>query len=325
VVEVGSSRCLKSDDAITYMIISASYKTDIPAFYGKWFLNRLAAGHCKMKNPYNCRQVRWVSLKPEDVDGFVFWTKNLGSFWNSLEVVNLLDLPFVVQYSITSYPRKLEYSVVDAKSSLKHMKKLAHEYGPLTAVWRYDPILFTSITPFSFHCQNFKHLAQKLEGITNEVVVSFAQFYQKTLRNLNWAAREFGFSWDDPPDELKLKLVFKLAQVAQEHGMTLKVCSQRKYLVPGVEAARCVDAQRLSQIGNRPIRARRKGNRPDCGCYASIDIGEYDTCPHGCVYCYAVRNRNLALGRYKEHDSDGEFLFSPYGQKGEPGRQTALF
>jgi hypothetical protein len=307
------------------MIISASYKTDIPAFYGRWFLNRLETGYCKMKNPYNHRQVRWVSLKPEDLDGFVFWTKNLGSFWDSLNAVNQLDLPFVVQYSLTSYPKELEHSVVDAKRSIEQMKKLAHEYDPLTVVWRYDPILFTSITPFPFHCRNFEHLAQKLEGSTDEVVISFAQFYHKTLRNLNWAARNFDFCWEDPPDDLKLKLVSKLAQMAQEHGMKLKVCSQRKYLVPGVEAASCVDARRLSEIGGKTIRARRKGNRPDCGCYASIDIGEYDTCPHGCIYCYAVRNRNLALRRYKEHDPEGEFLFSPYGQKVETGTQMTLF
>ena len=96
--------------------------------------------------------------------------------------------------------------------------------------------------------------------------------------------------------------------------MRLKVCSQKALLIPGiVEEARCVDADRLERVAHRQIvgKSKQKGNRKECGCFASKDIGEYDTCPHGCVYCYAVRNRDLALQRYKAHDPKGEFLFAP--------------
>jgi len=292
------------------MIISASYKTDIPAFYGEWFINRLDAGYCKMVNPYNKHQVSRISLRREDVDGFVFWTKNLGPFIKRLETVNQFGRPFTVLYTITAYHRALESYVVDSERSIQHMKTLAETYGPRVAVWRYDPILITSLTPIEFHLKNFDRLARDLEGTTDEVVISFAQLYKKTLRHLDKAAHEFGFDWEDPSDEIKLSLVAELAKIAKNHGMQMTICSQRQYLAPGVKAARCVDARRLSDIGKRPIRAKLKGNRPDCKCYASTDIGEYDTCPHGCVYCYAVRNRNIALKRYKEHDPESEFLFS---------------
>ena len=310
------------------MIISASYKTDIPAFYNQWFLNRLEAGYCKMVNPYNRKQVRRISLRKEDVDGFVFWTKNLGPFLDSLNEVHKIGRPFMIQYTITAYPHALEYSVVNVNRSIKHMRTLAENYGPKVAVWRYDPILFTSLTSLDFHRENFEYLSRALEGTTDEVVISFAQVYQKTLRNLNLAAQKFGFTWEDPSDEVKLRLVEELAQVAQEHGMTITICSQRKYMVPGVKAARCVDARRLSEIGGRPIRAKLKGNRPDCKCYASIDIGDYDTCPHGCVYCYAVRSRDLARRRYKKHDPHSEFLYestSLAADKNEGVLQTTLF
>jgi hypothetical protein len=292
------------------MIISASYKTDIPAFYGEWFCNRLAAGYCKMVNPYNRKAIR-VDLSRDKVDGFVFWTKNIGPFFDKLDKVRKKEFPFVIQYTVNNYPRELEYSVVNAERSTEHMKQLATQFGPNVAVWRYDTILFTSLTPIDFHRKNFESLAQKLEGTTDEVVVSFAQIYAKTLHNLKWASEKFGFMWEDPEDEVKYNLAAELAAIAKSYGMQLRMCSQKSFLAPGVEEARCVDAERLTQISGRPLKAKIKGNRPECGCYASRDIGEYDTCPHGCVYCYAVRNRDLAQKRYKEHDPLGEFLFTP--------------
>ncbi|HRW83213.1 MAG TPA: DUF1848 domain-containing protein [Methanothrix sp.] len=306
------------------MIISASYKTDIPAFYGHWFEKRLEAGYCRVANPYNRRQVRRVSLLPEDVDGFVFWTKNLGPFMGRLERVRDFGRPFTIQYTITGYPRELERTVVDADRSVRHLRAVADAYGPRAAVWRYDPILFTSLTPREFHLENFERLAGALEGATDEVVISFATIYRKAARNLDLAAREFGFTWEDPPDETKLDLEAKLVEMAKSHGMKLSVCSQRKYVVAGAAAARCVDARRLAAMGGRPVRARLKGNRPDCGCYASTDIGEYDTCPSGCAYCYAVLHRDLAFKRYRSHDPKGEFLFSPATSSEYSSVQTTL-
>jgi len=309
------------------MIVSASYKTDIPAFYGEWFEKRLIAGYCMVTNPYNRRQISRVSLAREDVEGFVFWTKNLGPFMGRLERVAEFGRPFIVQQTITGYPHGLEPSVVDADRSVRHVRTVSERYGPKAAVWRYDPILFSSLTPAEYHIENFERLAGSLEGHTDEVVISFAQIYRKTARNLNQAARKFGFTWEDPPDVVKLALTTRLLKIAKAHGMKLSVCSQRKYIVPGAKAARCVDARRLSEIGGRPIRARQKGNRPDCGCYASTDIGEYDTCPSGCAFCYAVLHRDLALSRYRRHDPEGEFLFSPMGDAAssqEETRQTTL-
>jgi hypothetical protein len=294
------------------LIISCSYKTDIPTFYGEWFMNRLAAGYCKMVNPYG-RQVYRVDLRRAAVDGIVFWTKNIGPFLQRLVEVAEAGYPFVVQHGINGYPRALEFSVVDADRSVSHVKHLADRYGPRVAVWRYDPIIFSSLTPLDFHRRNFARLAAGLEGATDEVVISFAQIYKKTRRNMEWTGREFGFTWEDPPDEVKCELAGELAEVARQHGMQLAVCSQRAYLSPGAVDARCVDVQRLSDVAGRPVAAKLKGNRPECGCFASRDIGEYDTCPHGCVYCYAVMQRELSLRRHRAHDPMGEFLFPPDG------------
>lgn len=298
------------------MIISASYKTDIPTFYGEWFMNRLQAGYCKMVNPYS-QQIYTVNLTPENVEGFVFWTKNVGPFLKHLVEVKRKGYPFIIQHTITGYPRELEYRVVDSSHTIEHMKTLADLHGPDVAVWRYDPIVISSLTPLNWHLHTFEKLARSLEGTTNEVVVSFAQIYKKTRRNMEWAAQEYGFTWSDHEtmtmNDVR-QLISELAEISRSFGMHLKICSQKALLTLGVTAeARCVDAERLEKVSGKVIvdKVALRGNRKECGCFASKDIGEYDTCPHGCVYCYAVQHRDLALQRYKDHDPTGEFLFPP--------------
>jgi hypothetical protein len=291
------------------MIISASYKTDIPAFYGEWFINRLRAGYCKMVNPWNRKQIISVPLDRQSVDGIVFWTKNVGPFVDRLKEVRQEGYPFIVQYTINNYPKALEFSVVNARRSVETFRRLAEEYGPKACVWRYDTIVVSTETPLDFHRRNFASLCRDLEGATDEVVISFVHFYDKTLRNMNRAAQEFHFKWEDPPALTKQELATEMVTMAAARGMRLSICSQPDFLVPGAVEARCIDATRLGQIAGKPILAELKGGRKECGCFASRDIGEYDTCPHGCVYCYAVLRRKLAQQRYHDHDPNSEFLF----------------
>lgn len=310
------------------MIISASYKTDIPTFYGEWFMRRLRAGFCKAVNPYS-QQVFRIALDRENVDGFVFWTKNIAPFLKHLPEVHERGFPFVVQYTINGYPRELETSVVDADRSIETAWRVRDLFGPLALVWRYDTIVTSSLTPAEFHVQNFRRLASRLDGATTEVVVSFAQIYKKTQRNMDAAALAAGFRWKDPADEEKREILKSLVRVAREHRMQLSVCSQRGLLVDGAYDAKCVDAKRISQLAGSSLCARQKGNRKECGCFESRDIGEYDTCPHGCVYCYAVQNRELALTRFRKHDPDSEFLFEgphqPEADERDSKRTLPLF
>ena len=290
------------------MIISASYKTDIPTFYGEWFMNRLRAGFCKMVNPYNRRVIR-VPLTPETVDGIVFWTKNIGPFLPHLAEVKRRGFPFILQHTINAYPRVLEQAVVNAPRAVEHLRQVADSFGPRVCVWRYDTIINSSLTPREFHIETFSRLAKSLEGATDEAVISFAHLYRKTLRNMQQAATEHAFTWSDPPDEWKRTLATELAPIAAQHRIRLTLCSQPQFIAPGCGEARCVDAPRLADVAHKPLTACLKGNRKECGCYESRDIGEYDTCPHGCVYCYAVRNHDLAKSRFQQHDPHGESLF----------------
>ena len=303
------------------MIISASYKTDIPTFYGDWFMNRLRAGYCKTLNPYN-RQIIRVSLLPEDVEGFVFWTKNIGPFLAHLNEIQHRGFPFVVQHTINGYPRVLEQAVVDEAKSVEHVRHVAETYGPRVCVWRYDTIVHSSVTPREFHLKTFSRLAKALEGATDEVVISFAHLYQKTLRNMNQAAKDNYFIWSDPSESWKRNLLNELTVIAAASQIRLTVCSQPQFIVPGSGEARCVDSVRLAMIANNSFQTKLKGNRKECGCYEARDIGEYNTCPHGCVYCYAVQNRMLALARFRKHDPHSEFLFQPPTEAVEATQKT---
>lgn len=290
------------------MIISASYKTDIPTFYGEWFMNRLRAGYCKMVNPYNRRVIR-VPMNREAVEGIVFWTKNVGPFLPHLAEVKQRGYPFILQHTINGYPRALEQAVVNADRAVEQFRQVADTFGPRVCVWRYDTIINSSLTPREFHVESFSRLAKSLEGATDEVVISFAHIYRKTLRNMERAAAAQAFTWSDPPDDWKRSLTAELTSIAAAHRIQLNICSQPQFIVPGSGEARCVDANRFTEITGTALSTSLKGNRKECGCFESRDIGEYDTCPHGCVYCYAVQNHDLAKSRFQQHDPKGESLF----------------
>ena len=281
------------------MIVSASYRTDIPAFYGEWFMRRVQAGLCTVRNPYG--RPYTVRLDREAVSGFVFWTRNAGPFLPALRRLASAGYPFVVHYTVNDYPRVLEASVIDRVRAAEQAHAIAREFGPRVVVWRYDPIIVTDATPFSSHADRFARLGETLTGAVDEVVVSFASFYRKTRRNLGVAGKSAGLAWDDPPAERKRELIARLAGIAGEFGMKAKVCAQPELAAGEAGEARCIDAARLGDVAGVPIAARVKGNRPGCACHESRDIGAYDTCPHGCIYCYAVSSPRAAKVRHARH------------------------
>ncbi|MEQ8586545.1 MAG: DUF1848 domain-containing protein [Thalassobaculaceae bacterium] len=294
------------------MIVSASYKTDIPAFYGAWFRNRLAAGHARVVNPYGGAPFT-VPLGPERADAFVFWTRNAGPFLDTLDLLAAEKRPFMVQMTVTGYPRALERSVIDTDRAVAQIREIARRFGARSVVWRYDPVLLTDVTPADFHLRSMTALAAALAASVDEVVLSFATIYRKTGANLRRLERDAGIAWHDPPASEKRALLARLAEIAADRGIRPSLCAQPDLLVPGLDPAACIDIGRLSDVAGRAIGAREKGNRPGCLCAESRDIGAYDSCPHGCLYCYAVGQPETAKRKMRAHDPDGEFLFPPSG------------
>lgn len=288
------------------MIVSASYRTDIPAFYAPWLMQRIAAGGCRVKNPYGGPD-SLVSLRPADVDGFVFWTRNLRPLLPHLDAIRRVAA-FFVQFTVTGYPRALEASVIGAGDAAAQLREVRRRFGPRAAVWRYDPIVFAGGLDAAGHQANFAALAGALAGSVDEVVLSVVHPYKKTRRNLDRAAAQRGFAWRDPPADEKRAVLAHLAAIAREHGMRPTLCSKRDLLGADLEEASCIDAARLADIAQRPLSAPISGNRPDCRCALSRDIGAYDTCPHGCTYCYAVGDRDRAAANFRRHEAAAECL-----------------
>ncbi len=288
-------------------IISASYRTDIPAFYSDWFENRLKAGFCLVKNPYGGKASH-ISLAREDVTAFVFWTRNIKPFENTLAQRIAGNYPFMVQFTITGYPKLIERSVIDDETAVQQIKNLALEYGPNVCVWRYDPILISNITPVEFHILNFKKLAKALSGSVSEVIVSFAHFYKKTERNLQALSQKSDFQWQDPAANQTQELLQSMLEIATAEGIKLSICSQPEDLIDGVYPAKCIDFPGLQTLGAGAVKIKQKGNRPGCDCFQSRDIGAYDTCPHGCAYCYAVTNPQKTKADFRDRNPLSEFL-----------------
>ena len=286
------------------MIVSASYRTDIPAFYAEWFERRMAAGVARVRNPYGGRE-SIVDLA--GATGFLFWSRNPTPFRRALNDLAADGRPFVLQMTIAGYPRALDARVLDADAAIRTARDFASAYGADRLVWRFDPILETPITPPAERVATFTRLADALAGATDEVCVSWATLYRKTTRNL----RAAGLEWRDPPADEKRAFLSRLAPIAAARGMRTTLCSQPDLLVAGVAPAACVDAERLSRVAGRPIDAKRKGNRPGCACWESRDIGAYDSCPHGCVYCYAVSDRDAARQTYAAQNPESDRVGQP--------------
>ena len=264
------------------MIISASRRTDLPAFYSQWFFQRLQEGYVLVRNPVNPRQVSRVSLAPEVVDGFVFWTKNPGPMLPWLD--RLPDCPYYFQVTLTPYGAEIERNLPSKREViLPAVRQLARRIGPERVIWRYDPVFLTDQYSAAFHQKAFSQLARALKGVTVRCIISFLDWYSPM-------ERRFGSQRPQMIDEGQMQaLAAAFGQTAAENGMRIFTCAETADLSGfDLEHGCCIDRELLEQIGGRSLDlGKDRGQRAACGCAMSIDIGAYDTCPGGCLYCYA--------------------------------------
>lgn len=224
-----------------------------------------------------------MSLRPEDIDGMVFWSKNPQGLLAMR--AELAHIPFYVQYTLNAYGEDIEPGVPPLDARVETFRRLAQAWGPRSVCWRYDPILFSHRYGHAFHVDAFGALARSLQGSTDCVTVSFLDLYRKIAR----AVRDTGMC---RPDEREAwELLGELAPIAREHGMAIATCAEsQEYGLLGVEHAACIDARRLMAISGRAFDWQKdKNQRPACGCARAVDIGSYGRCAHGCAYCYAKR------------------------------------
>lgn len=283
-------------------IISVSRRTDVPAFYGEWFINRLREGWAVNYNPYS-RKASVVELAPEKVGAFVFWSKNFKPFLPYLDEIEARGYRSFFLFTITGLPRLWEPRVVDTAVAVDTFRELARRYGPERVSWRYDPILLTASTGFDYHVRTFIDLCRKLEGYTRRCYTSFVCMYPKVKRRLMAVAKGPAKMLEGVGEGQKRELAEELAQIACEHGIELYSCCNDFLVGDKIRKAHCVDIELISKYtGLEPSLYRLNPTRKGCGCYESVDIGMYDTCPHLCRYCYANTHEKLVLRNYRSHD-----------------------
>jgi hypothetical protein len=285
-------------------IISASRRTDIPAFYMPWFMNRIRACFAQDPSPFG-GPLQQVSLAPHDVHSIVFWSKDYAPLLPHLDELEARGYHCCFHYTITGAPSLLEPNVPPWEQSVAVFRRLARRTSPRHVLWRFDPLLFTAELDSAHHLERFRRIAAALEGATERCYFSFAAFYGKVRGRLARA----GIGALDPPPEEKLAVVEQMADVAESVGMALYACCQDALVGGRVKKAHCIDGDLLAELfPERPHVAQVQPTRAECGCFASRDIGMYDTCPHACLYCYANSQHTRAAARYRAHDPQATTL-----------------
>jgi DNA repair photolyase len=288
------------------MLISASRRTDIPAFYSRWLMNRLEAGFADVVNPFNPPQVRRVDLRPESVDAIIFWTRNPRPLIKILEEIDSRGFKYYFLYTITGYPRVLEENLPSLETSIETFQRLSDRIGPEYVIWRYDPIVLTSFTNADFHRRNFERICGQLSGYTRIVIVSFVDLYKKVRPRLA------PLLLDNITDDDLLLLARDLAGIAGSYGLKIRSCAEEIDLASaGVKPGKCIDDGLASRLKRHPITYEKDPNqRRCCRCTRSVDIGAYQTCGYRCLYCYANSSFEVSAQNMK-HVTEDSLCLAP--------------
>lgn len=285
------------------MIISASRRTDIPAFYSKWFMNRIREGYVMVRNPMNYNSISKISLDPSLVDCIVFWTKNPLPMFEYLEEIEKRYM-FYFQYTLNPYGNDVEPNIATLDEKIKTFISLSKKIGKERVIWRYDPIVITKKYTKEWHIANFEYICEKISKYTNACVFSYVDYYNKITNNLKLIGTE-----NIDVDTIDF-IAEKFSLVAKKHNIILKTCSEeidlQKY---DIEHSCCIDPVLMAKLLNCNLITKKDANqRSICGCVESIDIGQYNTCLHGCKYCYANYSFNNAINNHKLHKEDSPLL-----------------
>jgi len=288
-------------------IISVSRRTDIPAFYGDWFMNRLKEGFAGVVNPFG-GQKYIVSLKPEDVRCFVFWSKDFTPFLENLETIESLGYKFYFNYTVTGLPNVFERNI-NRESAVETLKQLSRRYSPKHINWRFDPIIISNICDRNFFIGVFEKLARDFAGLVERCYFSFVTEYGKVIRNFKELERTTGTKILKISEKFKIELANELAEIAEGFGMRMYSCCGDYLINEKISKGHCIDGEVIEGLFfPEGFEYKQKPTRAECGCAESSDIGTYDTCPHGCIYCYANSNKLRAIQAYENHDKDSAFL-----------------
>ena len=284
------------------MILSVSRRTDIPAFYSEWFFERLKEGYVLVRNPMNYHQVSRVRLTPDVIDCIVFWTKDPSKMINKLDLLE--GYRYYFQVTINPYSERLEKRVPNQEKVIQCFQELSDKIGKDRVIWRYDPIILTQDMNLDYHSDNFNAIASKLSGFTERCIISFIDNYNKTERNMKSIVQE------NIDSEIMMRFGERFAEIGEKNNLKISTCSELIDLSSvGIEHAKCIDDQLISKMIRENLNINKdKNQRDECGCVTSIDVGAYNTCKHGCLYCYANFSEAAMINNVKKHDKNSPMI-----------------
>lgn len=286
------------------MIVSVSRRTDIPAFYSDWFIDKIEQGFLYVLNPFNRKQISKIILNSTTVDCFVFWTKNATPIIDKLQILDEKGFKYYFQYTITPYGCDIEPGIKDKNEVTRTFKRLSKLIGKEKVIWRYDPILLSNRYNKEYHYRMFEELCKRLCPFTEKCVISFLDMYTKTKRN----TRDLNLL--DLETEDMIEIASKLVKIADKYGLYIETCSEGIDLsFLNIKKGKCIDDKIIERILGCPIEAKKDDTQRDnCGCVKSIDVGQYNTCKHFCLYCYANYSHTLVIESCESHDIHSPLL-----------------
>lgn len=282
------------------MILHTGLRTDIPAFYSEWFVNRLKEGFVMVRNPYNPAQVTKYRISPEVVDLISFCTKNPAPFLPYMDFLKEYGQYWFV--TITPYGKEIEPKVPDKEMVMKSFKKLSQIVGINSVGWRYDPIFISEKYTIERHIEDFETMARNLSGYTNTCVISFVDLYQKVLRNFPEVK--------EVKREERIELAKEFVRIGSQYNINIKSCAEGTELAEfGVDCDGCMTVDVYEKALDCSLRVpKTKGARSECGCLLGCDIGAYNTCGHLCRYCYANYDAQTVVENMRSHNPKSPLL-----------------
>ncbi len=282
------------------MIINTGCRTDIPAFYSKWLMNRIREGYVLVRNPYNPLNVTKYSLLPEVVDCLAFCTKNPEPMLEYLDELDKYKQYWFV--TITPYGKDIEPNVPDKEKVIENFKKLSNHIGVNSIGWRYDPIFINNRFNVEKHIECFEKMAKELKGYTHDCTISFLDLYEKVKKN---SPELKPLSKDE-----QIEIAKAFSKIGKENNMVIHSCCEKTYLKEyGLDISGCMSKEIVEKaIGLSLDIPKAKKLRENCNCLMGNDIGAYNTCLHLCKYCYANYNKELVLENIRKHDENSPFL-----------------
>lgn len=277
------------------MILNVSGRTDIVAFYTKWFINRYKEGFIDVRNPFYPQNISRIYFK--DVDAILFCTKN------PIPIINYLcniDKPIIFHVTITPYKEDIEPNVPSKKKIIEGVKQLSSLLGIDNIIIRYDPIFLSDKYNLEYHQKAFSKLCAILDGFVSQIIVSFLDDYKNVRKNRNILNyKEF-----TPEDYKEIGLSF--SSIAKKHNMTVQTCFEEQSLIEyGFKKGECLSHELAYKLTGK---THKKWTARKCNCVEMVDIGVYNSCNHLCKYCYANYDEKTVKFNMQNHNPNSSLL-----------------